>query len=103
LEASHFWLDVSALSASNARCADQTSGNENKFTVPILRLEVALLEDIKYNKAPFCCSAGRRTQVAKGEVCKTSIQRFESARRLHEIYGFHILTAAHLRIGFIGM
>ena len=25
----------------------------------------------------------RRTQVAKGEVCKTSIQRFESARRLH--------------------
>ena len=24
----------------------------------------------------------RRTQVAKGEVCKTSIQRFESARRL---------------------
>jgi hypothetical protein len=27
--------------------------------------------------------AGRRTQVAKGEVCKTSMQRFESARRLH--------------------
>jgi hypothetical protein len=26
--------------------------------------------------------AGRRTQVAKGEVCKTSMQRFESARRL---------------------
>lgn len=25
----------------------------------------------------------RRTQVAKGEVCKTFIQRFESARRLH--------------------
>ena len=25
---------------------------------------------------------GRRTQVAKGEVCKTFIQRFESARRL---------------------
>ena len=24
----------------------------------------------------------RRTQVVKGEVCKTSIQRFESARRL---------------------
>ncbi len=24
----------------------------------------------------------RRTQVAKGEVCKTSMQRFESARRL---------------------
>jgi hypothetical protein len=24
----------------------------------------------------------RRTQVAKGEVCKTFIQRFESARRL---------------------
>ena len=27
-------------------------------------------------------SAGRRSQVAKAEVCKTSIQRFESARRL---------------------
>src|SRR5437667_8147291 len=26
---------------------------------------------------------GRRSQVAKAEVCKTSIQRFESARRLH--------------------
>ena len=25
---------------------------------------------------------GRRTQVAKGEVCKTFMQRFESARRL---------------------
>ena len=25
----------------------------------------------------------RRTQVAKGRVCKTLIQRFESARRLH--------------------
>lgn len=25
----------------------------------------------------------RRTQVVKGEVCKTSMQRFESARRLH--------------------
>ena len=28
-------------------------------------------------------SQGRRTQVVKGEVCKTSMQRFESARRLH--------------------
>jgi hypothetical protein len=27
--------------------------------------------------------SGRRTQVVKGEVCKTSMQRFESARRLH--------------------
>ena len=27
-------------------------------------------------------SLGRRTQVVKGEVCKTSMQRFESARRL---------------------
>ena len=26
---------------------------------------------------------GRRTQVVKGEVCKTFIRRFESARRLH--------------------
>jgi hypothetical protein len=28
---------------------------------------------------------GRRTQVAKGEVCKTSMQRFKSARRLQEV------------------
>ena len=27
-------------------------------------------------------ASGRRTQVVKGEVCKTSMQRFESARRL---------------------
>ena len=27
----------------------------------------------------------RRTQVAKGEVCKTSIHRFESGRRLHAL------------------
>lgn len=26
---------------------------------------------------------GRRTQVAKGAVCKTAMQRFEPARRLH--------------------
>jgi hypothetical protein len=31
---------------------------------------------------------GRRTQVVKGEVCKTSMQRFESARRLHIIPDF---------------
>ena len=31
---------------------------------------------------------GRRTQVVKGEVCKTSMQRFESARRLHIIFDF---------------
>ncbi len=28
-------------------------------------------------------SCGRRTQVAKGAVCKTAIQRFDPARRLH--------------------
>ena len=28
------------------------------------------------------CVKGRRSQVAKAEVCKTFIQRFESARRL---------------------
>ena len=31
---------------------------------------------------------GRRTQVVKGEVCKTSMQRFESARRLHILLDF---------------
>jgi len=29
---------------------------------------------------------GRRTQVVKGEVCKTSMQRFESARRLQNLF-----------------
>ena len=29
--------------------------------------------------------AGRRTQVAKGAVCKTAMQRFEPARRLQSI------------------
>ena len=32
--------------------------------------------------------SGRRTQVVKGEVCKTSMQRFESARRLQIIFDF---------------
>ena len=27
--------------------------------------------------------AGRRTQVVKGAVCKTAMQRFDPARRLH--------------------
>jgi hypothetical protein len=31
---------------------------------------------------------GRRTQVVKGEVCKTSMQRFESARRLQFLLDF---------------
>ena len=30
-----------------------------------------------------CSLIGRRTQVVKGEVCKTSIHRFESGRRLN--------------------
>ncbi len=34
---------------------------------------------------------GRRTQVAKGEVCKTSIRRFESARRLSFFSARHYL------------
>ena len=33
-------------------------------------------------------ASGRRTQVVKGEVCKTSMQRFESARRLQCGYIF---------------
>ena len=32
--------------------------------------------------------SGRRTQVVKGEVCKTSMQRFESARRLQILIDF---------------
>ena len=32
--------------------------------------------------------SGRRTQVVKGGVCKTSMQRFESARRLQIIIDF---------------
>jgi hypothetical protein len=33
-------------------------------------------------KIMLASELGRRTQVVKGEVCKTSMQRFESARRL---------------------
>ena len=33
----------------------------------------------------------RRSQVAKAVVCKTIIQRFKSARRLHYISGFLLL------------
>ena len=36
---------------------------------------------------------GRRTQVVKGEVCKTSMQRFESARRLHSSRTVMVLIA----------
>jgi hypothetical protein len=39
----------------------------------------------------------RRTQVAKGEVCKTSMQRFESARRLFSPPGGAGLTLAVYR------
>src|SRR5207249_10426541 len=39
---------------------------------------------------------GRRTQVVKGEVCKTSMQRFESARRLHFLPDFIRQPGAHL-------
>jgi hypothetical protein len=39
--------------------------------------------------------AGRRTQVAKGEVCKTSMQRFKSARRLH--HSQHIIEFINSR------
>ena len=35
------------------------------------------------SRSTFECGMWRRSQVAKAEVCKTSIQRFESARRLH--------------------
>jgi hypothetical protein len=30
--------------------------------------------------------AGRRTQVVKGAVCKTAMQRFDPARRLHTVF-----------------
>ena len=39
----------------------------------------------------------RRTQVAKGEVCKTSIQRFESARRLQPLNLWTQKPAARIR------
>jgi hypothetical protein len=32
---------------------------------------------------PAIMRAGRRTQVVKGAVCKTAMQRFDPARRLH--------------------
>ena len=37
-------------------------------------------------------TSGRRSQVAKAEVCKTSIQRFESARRLHYVPAGFVTT-----------
>lgn len=36
--------------------------------------------------------AWRCTQVVKGEVCKTSIHRFKSGRRLFERNGIHFVT-----------
>jgi uncharacterized protein YecE (DUF72 family) len=41
------------------------------------------LHDFPVSHTMLCRIDWRRTQVAKGEVCKTSMQRFESARRLH--------------------
>ena len=43
---------------------------------------MAFLLTIKLSYDRFCELFWRRTQVVKGEVCKTFIQRFESARRL---------------------
>jgi hypothetical protein len=42
---------------------------------------------------------GRGTQVAKGEVCKTSIRRFESDPRLH--FSFSIAPIMHGGVLFI--
>ena len=40
----------------------------------------------------------RRTQVVKGRVCKTLIQRFESARRLQLLRSFDRLLRAVQRL-----
>jgi hypothetical protein len=45
---------------------------------------------------------GRRTQVVKGEVCKTSMQRFESARRLHIFDDSLLLRALQQRLQLSG-
>ncbi len=42
--------------------------------------------------------SGRRTQVVKGEVCKTSMQRFESARRLQTLID---LIGIHTRLALV--
>jgi hypothetical protein len=47
------------------------------FGLSIIPAVLASLEKIM-----LASELGRRTQVVKGEVCKTSMQRFESARRL---------------------
>ncbi len=46
--------------------------------------------------------ARRRTQVVKGEVCKTSMRRFESARRLHTNGLSRFGYCLHLRLAFSG-
>ncbi len=40
--------------------------------------------------------AWRRTQVAKGAVCKTAMRRFEPARRLHPVRGLTFSAADFL-------
>jgi hypothetical protein len=47
---------------------------------------------MEYNDNPCCLR--RRTQVAKGEVCKTFTQRFESARRLQPVFLYAISSLA---------
>jgi hypothetical protein len=44
-------------------------------------------------KMMLASKLGRRTQVVKGEVCKTSMQRFESARRLQFL--LHLISLPH--------
>ncbi len=39
------------------------------------------------SKARYNACPGRRTQVVKGAVCKTAMQRFDPARRLHIALG----------------
>jgi hypothetical protein len=43
---------------------------------------------------------GRRTQVVKGEVCKTSMQRFESARRLQILRLFMVQIFLRSHCGY---
>ena len=57
-------------------------GGKRPGGAPAGRGELALWRPVGYNDTS-AVQGWRRTQVAKGEVCKTSMQRFESARRLH--------------------
>ena len=56
------------------------SGNSSVVERHLAKVDVAGSNPV--SRSIFLLGIRRRTQVAKGEVCKTFIRRFDSARRL---------------------